>query len=326
MPSLSICTERFGLLAIRSFSEGLARRCHSSLRGFTEFDRISFRISSKGALLSLASYFCSTPLVASIPVAIVSARTVPAIVSTTASWYHEHVAYTQLRDKARALRLQGKSIGRIAQTLAVSKSTVSYWCRDIKLSDKQVRLLAIAQRRGGALGRLKAAELKRAARISAIQKESERGSRAIGTLSKRDIFMLGLALYWGEGYKSGNEECGLTNGSPDIIRAFIVWLKKIYGIKSPDLILRVSINATHAHRVQEVEKYWSTSTKIPMSQFTKTSLIQTKAKKVYANQNDHFGTLRVKVRRATTLRRRILGSIAEVSSQFHSIYLNSLNA
>ena len=225
------------------------------------------------------------------------------------------VAYIQLRERARILRRQGKSIRGISQVLRASKSTVSYWCRDIELSDKQIRLLAKSQREGAGLGRLRAAEMKRAERISATRTEFEHGKRSVGLLSRRDIFILGAALYWGEGYKSGNEECGLTNSSPDIIQAFIVWLREIHSVESRDLILRVSINHSHKQRIRAVEKYWSSMTKIPLSQFTKASFIKTKSQKIYANPYEHFGTIRVKVRRATALRRRILGSIAEIARQ-----------
>ena len=235
------------------------------------------------------------------------------------------MAYIQLREKARALRRQGESIGKISQTLRASKSTVSYWCRDIELSAKQIDALARKQEEGGAFGRLRAAEAKRALRISATREEFEHGKRTVGSLNRRDIFMVGAALYWGEGYKSGNEECGLTNSNPDIIRAFIAWLGQIHNVNPSDLILRVSINQTHMQRIRPVEKYWSKATKISLSQFTRASFIKTRTRKMYANHDEHFGTLRVKVRRATTLRRRILGSIAEIARQIHSIYLNSLN-
>lgn len=228
-----------------------------------------------------------------------------------------HMAFVQLRERARLLRQKGESISRIATMLNASKSTVSYWCRDIALSNKQIRHLIQRREDAGALGRLRAAEKKRAARIEAVEVESKRGARAIGSLSQRDMFILGIALYWGEGYKSGNEECGFTNSNPDIIRAFILWLECVYKIPLSDLIPRVSINQTHRNRIGMVERYWSKATGIPRSQFTKASLIQTRSRKVYADPEQHSGTLRIKVRRGTALRRRILGSIQEIARQVH---------
>lgn len=229
------------------------------------------------------------------------------------------MANMSLRQKAHTLRKRGESIGGIAKILGASKSTVSYWCRNIELSDRQIERLAKRREQGGHLGRLRAAEAKRSARISATKAELELGRRAVGTLSRRDIFVLGAALYWGEGYKNGNDECGLTNSDPDIIRAFIVWLREIHNVGSSDLILRVSINHTHTQRARTVEKYWSAATKIPLSQFTRTSFIKARSQKQYANPSAHFGTLRVKVRRATALRRRIMGSIAEIARKIRVI-------
>ena len=225
------------------------------------------------------------------------------------------MASQALREQAQALRRQGKSIADIVHTLQASKSTVSYWCRDISLSHAQRHALAEKQRASGGIGRLRAAELKRARRMSDMNAEMERGARDVGTLSQRDLFMTGLALYWGEGYKSGNEECGLTNSDPAIITTFIEWLRRIYAIPSTDLILRVSVNETHRHRVQIIEKYWSQMTGVPLSQFTSTNLIKARSKKAYADAESHFGTLRVKVRRGTALRRRIMGSISALKKR-----------
>jgi hypothetical protein len=140
------------------------------------------------------------------------------------------------------------------------------------------------------------------------------GRKDVGKISRRDLFMLGLALYWGEGYKGLSDELGFTNSDPAMILFFIHWLSKIYKIKPGQLILRVSINASHTHRVRQVERYWSRLTGIPLSQFTMTSLIKTAHKKIYANQDIHYGTLRVKVRSGTDLRRRILGSIQQLKA------------
>jgi len=225
------------------------------------------------------------------------------------------MAYIEKREQAMKLRHNGKSIIEITERLNMSKSTVSYWCRDVVLKKEQMRALVEKQKIGGAFGRLRAAEKKRAARIEAVEKESSRGAQDVGKLSGRDVYIFGLALYWGEGYKSGNEECGFTNSNSHIIQAYITWLKQAYGIKKEDLILRISINETHKSRIRKVEQYWSQLTNIPRNQFTSTSLIKSRSKKTYSNPQGHFGTLRIKVRRGTSLRRRIMGSLKEIAKQ-----------
>lgn len=148
--------------------------------------------------------------------------------------------------------------------------------------------------------------LQRLAKEELLQKE---GAKEVGQISKRDLFIAGLALYWGEGYKSLGQEVGFTNSDPAMLLFFIKWLSRCYGVTSDRLICRISINAIHAARVTTVEKYWRQFVGLPQSQFTKTSLIKAASKKVYKNHLTHYGTLRIKVRNGTDLRRKILGSI-----------------
>jgi len=49
--------------------------------------------------------------------------------------------YLVLRQKARRLRKTGKSYQEIFRELKLSKSTISIWCRDIKLSSAQIEAL-----------------------------------------------------------------------------------------------------------------------------------------------------------------------------------------
>ena len=212
---------------------------------------------------------------------------------------------------AQKLRREGQSIGSISKKLQVSKSTVSDWCKDIALTELQIAQIAVGSKHHATAALLQAAEKKRSERkkiVSATQKE---GQRQVGPLSKRDIFMIGLGLYWGEGYKKGSQELGFTNSDPAMIKFYLLWLYELDHISLDRLILRVSINMSHQDREREVLHYWSRLLQIPLSQFTKTSFIKAKSmKQVYTDK--HYGTLRVKVRRGTMLRHQILGSIEQI--------------
>jgi len=216
------------------------------------------------------------------------------------------------RERAKCLRKKGESIGEIAKKLKVSKGTVSYWCKDIALSSTQIEHLTRQQKRAGLKTILMIAEKRRKKRMLDVKQFNNLGRKDVGKTSGRDLFMIGLALYWGEGYKKGSEECGFTNSDPFIIKIIIKWLKDIYGVETDNLTLRVSINHIHKKRVPKVLKYWSQITGVSLGQFTKTSLIKTDSKKRYPNHDEHFGTLRIKVQKGTNLRRRILGSISKI--------------
>jgi len=75
------------------------------------------------------------------------------------------------------------------------------------------------------------------------------------------------------------------------------------------LTLRVSINHIHRNREADILAYWSGLVGVSQNQFTKTSYVKSTSKKIYRNPEDHFGTLRVKVRRGTNLRRRVMGAL-----------------
>lgn len=216
--------------------------------------------------------------------------------------------------QAIKLRKNGSSISSIASSLNVSKSTVSMWCKEIALTERQLKKIATVSKHHATLGLLRAAEVQRSKRKLCIEAQTKIGKEDVGALNRRDLFMVGLGLYWGEGYKKGSQELGFTNSDPLMLRVYILWLEQTYDISRHDLILRVSINDQHSARSEDVERYWSQILHVPRSQFTKTSFIRSASKKRYVNETVHFGTLRIKVRKGTNLRRRILGSIEALSA------------
>jgi len=216
------------------------------------------------------------------------------------------------KENVTKMRKKGLGIGEIARILMLSKSSVSYWCKDILLTEVQLRRLSKRSGLSGAKNFQNWVENNRLLRLKETKILQKEGAGEVGQLSHRDRFIAGLALYWSEGYKKGNEEFGFTNSDPTMIKFFIRWLAEVFGVKREDLILRVSINNIHKYRVDEVERYWSKTTKVPLSQFSKTSLIHTLNRKLYQNKKQHFGTLRIKVRRGTKMRRKILGAIEQL--------------
>ncbi len=212
------------------------------------------------------------------------------------------------------MRENGMSIRDISQELKINKSTVSYWCRNIELSERQRKNLILKQRKAGLRALLLATEKKKIHRTKETKILKKEGEEMVGKLSPRDLFCVGLGLYCGEGYKSGNEEVGFTNSDVRIIRFMKKWFEKIYGIKKEDFIFRVSLNISHKKREKEVMKFWIDSLNVFENQFSKTSFIKTEKKKIYKDGKKYYGTLRMKVRKGTKLRRKIMGSVGEVLS------------
>ncbi len=156
---------------------------------------------------------------------------------------------------------------------------------------------------------IEAAERVRQKRIALIEKLRKEGAKQIGGLSARELLLAGTALYWAEGYRKGDGEFGFTNSDPNMIRFIIRWLKECCKVEMDRIHARICINAVHKNRIKEVKEFWGEVTGLPEGQFSKPTLINVASKKRYWNSDQYFGTLRVKVRRSTDLRRKIMGWI-----------------
>ena len=135
----------------------------------------------------------------------------------------------------------------------------------------------------------------------------------LGVLSDRDILMIGLGLYWGEGYKYENGELGFTNSNPHMIRFYFKWLK-LWNIEKSSLIFRLTINEFFRKEEYNIKFFWMNFLGIKEEQFSKTAFIQTNLKKSSLEKIEKYrGILRVKVRKGTALRNKMLGAIDCIS-------------
>src|SRR3989338_5759996 len=124
------------------------------------------------------------------------------------------------RAEARTLRSKGKSYSEIKELLGVSKGTLSAWLVDMPLSEVRIReLRALSPRR---IERFR--ETMRKKREVLLSDAYSKAAKDIGVLSKRDTFIAGLYLYWGEGTKSAPGKVSVANTDPDVLSAFMQWL------------------------------------------------------------------------------------------------------
>jgi len=216
------------------------------------------------------------------------------------------------RIKARELRRQGVSVKEIAGRLNIAKSTVSLWVRDIILTQEQLEKLYKRMLKGAEKGRTLGALKQKQDRLKRIEDSKKKGCRVLSSLSRKEFFIAGIALYWAEGKKK-TRNVSFCNSDPMLVKFMINWLKQSFGIPVERLRGYVGINEIHKKREERVTKYWSKITGIPLSQFTKTSFKKVKNKKYYANFDRHYGTLTVNVRRPAEFYYDIMGYIYGLS-------------
>lgn len=214
------------------------------------------------------------------------------------------------KKKAIALRQQGKTYSEILEVVHVSKSSLSLWLQHVGLAQAQKQRLTIkrkaAQLRGG--------EARRNKRIADTQEMFHSAQKELGHISKRDFFILGIALYWGEGTKEKkhrpSERLCFTNSDQNMVRIFMKWLRVFLKVQDDDIIIDIHVHENHKIRIQELRKYWLDITKLRTENIGSTVYKKHNPKTVRKNTGESYnGLVAIKVRRSTMLNRRIQGFI-----------------
>lgn len=215
-------------------------------------------------------------------------------------------------NQARKLRQDGKSIRTISKLLKISSSSASIWCRDIKLSDDQRTKLA--KKGQNVILLRKFAKERHERKLNNDKNTYSQAKKEIQKLSKNELFLIGLALYWAEGFKSKKEkQVGFCNSDPRMIKFMLNWFKDSIKISNQDFLLRAEFNITHKSRKEEIEDYWSKLTGITRVQFHKPYLQKAKQIRDYSNKGEYFGLLRIRIRRSSVLLVKLRGWIEGLS-------------
>lgn len=170
------------------------------------------------------------------------------------------------RNLAIALRKNGSSMGEISQKLGVSKGSVSLWVGKIQLTSAQKKTLSLKGRTKEAIenrrvSRLENEKTKRQIIIDAAQKE-------IKSLSEKELWLIGVMLYWAEGGKTNRGLVRFSNSDPEMIKIMMAFFRRI--CKVPESKFRGYIHI-HPHLdYKKAERYWSSITSVPLKQFFKT--------------------------------------------------------
>jgi len=197
----------------------------------------------------------------------------------------------ELKMRARELRKRGLSIKEIEKKLKVSRSSVSLWVCDIKLTKKQIRRLYLNKKTGVLKGSIIAAMNKIKARENLTRQLIDKGKKEIKKISKRDKFIAGIALYYGEGGKTDGE-VSFTNSDPYAIKFMINWLRIF--CRAPQDRLRGSLYLHDNLDKRKAEQYWSRITKIPLSQFTKAYIVKNNPN-ILRKTKHSYGVFRIKI-------------------------------
>ena len=211
--------------------------------------------------------------------------------------------------QALELRRKGISIKTIAEKLNVSKGTASIWCRDIALTKEQEQNLKQGMIAAGHRGRMLGAEMNRRKKDDAIAFYRESGKNDIVSLSEREFFLTGVALYWAEGAKAAQTRLTFVNSDPKLIRYMYRWFRVCLHVNPNEFAPRIFVNEMHKKRERVLVEFWSSLLQLPKDQFGKVVFLKMKQKKVYENYDSYFGVLSLGVAKSSQLKYKILGLI-----------------
>lgn len=219
----------------------------------------------------------------------------------------------ELKIEAQKLRKEGFPINEIKDKLGLSKSTVSFWCRDIILTEEQYKKIKKEHVFKTQKGRLIGAQMNKNKRLNAIKEADNLGKKIIKNISKRELLLIATALYWSEGSKSDSTSGFIfVNSDPEMILIMKLFLVDVLHILSEEIICSIQINRIHEQRINVVLNFWKKLLNLRNSQFRKPYYINTKVKKIYDNYENYYGVCRLIVRRGKNLKYRMLGLIKAI--------------
>ena len=214
------------------------------------------------------------------------------------------------------MRKKGFSYSEIEHRLYVPKSTLSSWLKGVMLTDSQVKRLKekrFAVARANSEKRI----LKTSETIEAIKISSARDIRKI---SKRELWLMGIILYWRERILSDDVRKGVRFTSSDayLIRFFLKWLKDIGGLQDDEIGFDIFIPENKKESADTFVAHWATVTGFPEDHFShiyfqKVKRKRSKRKTVKKAQS---GLLRIRVRASSMLARQIAGWIHGIQNLY----------
>ena len=169
---------------------------------------------------------------------------------------------TAEQKRARELRVLGWSIGEIQRALGVSRSSVSYWVRDVPLDAAASERLLARARLGPLNSARQSSDRAREQRL-AYQDEGRQLVRTRGA-----FYAAGCMLFWSEGDKNRNS-VRMSNSDPDLLRTFADFLRQHFDVQDDEFTIYCHLFADHLDRQAQVEQLWLDRLGLPRSALRK---------------------------------------------------------
>jgi len=207
------------------------------------------------------------------------------------------------KQQAIALRQGGMAITKICKQLNVSKSTVSLWVRDVKLTEQQEIFL----KNKSNFNR----EYNDGVKADALSRRQDYQTQ--GRLKAKEhnlIHTQGCMLYWAEGGK-GRTSVIFTNSDANMLCFFLKFLRECYNVKNNDIAISINCYTNNGLSVEEIENYWIDLLELTKENLNKTIHDNRQHRNTGQKQGKHpYGICRLAIHKVEILQ-SIFGAIQE---------------
>lgn len=219
------------------------------------------------------------------------------------------------KTQAIKLRREGKTYSEILQKVPVAKSTLSEWFKSVELAVPQKQRITRLRKEAA----LRGARARKDKRLAEIQQLNVQGKQEVGKLTKRELWLIGIALHWAEGSKQRERTPSVgiifTNSDPHMLVIFLAWLRVI-GVPDKDRVFELYVHDSRVEEVDTFKRWWAKRLGITPRTISGVYFKRDKIKTNRTNVADlYHGLIRIKVRSSTSLHRRINGWIEGIVHQ-----------
>lgn len=228
-----------------------------------------------------------------------------------------------LKDQAIALRRAGKSYTEIQTEVPVSKGTLSYWIKNISLSPSERKRLREKMNTAGAKALIRRNKYQTVLAAQRALKTRTAAQKKIHQLTNKDLLLVGVALYWGEGYKRGAVDSAwkcvdFANSDPEMVIVMLKFFQICCLVPKNKIRIHLMLHDKNQERSARV--FWSKITGIQTNQFVQTSFAVSRASK-HKRQHLKHGTVHIRIH-DVELFFRIIGWIDGLRSALRLVKLH----
>jgi ATP phosphoribosyltransferase len=193
-------------------------------------------------------------------------------------------------------RKKGFSVPELSRMFALPKSTVLRYVKNVEILPEYYQRW---------LNRRNASQI-----ISERQQvlAKNKASWLVGQINDQSLALIAAALYWAEGAK---KDFSLTNSDPEMIRVFVLILKKVFKIKDEEI--KISIRLYDDLIIEDAIKFWSGIVGVDLHNNVSINILNGEKKGKLK-----FGMCRVRVKKAGLLFKTIFAINKQVCDSISS--------